>query len=123
MPIIRKSDAPLFELPNLKVRGLASPKRGAKETCVWHLSLAPGAEGFPHRVTREEIFVVTAGDAVATLDGKTHELHQGDALVVPSGVEFALANRSADAFEAVVSLPVGGRAVTGQGEITPPWTE
>lgn len=123
MPIIRKSDAPHFDLPNLSVRGLASPKRGAKETCVWHLSLSPGAEGFPHSVTREEVFVATAGNAVATLDGKTHELHEGDALVVPSGVEFALANRSSGVFEAVVSLPVGGKAVTPDGEITPPWTE
>jgi mannose-6-phosphate isomerase-like protein (cupin superfamily) len=123
MPIIRSTDAPRFELPDLVVLGLASPKRGARETCVWRVSLAPGAPGFPHTVTREEVFVATQGSAVATLSGESYNLEVGDALVVPAGVPFSIANRSALPFEAVVSFPVGGKAVTGEGELTPPWTE
>ena len=44
MPIIRHEESPRFELPHLVVQGLASPRRGAAETCVWRLSLAPGAD-------------------------------------------------------------------------------
>jgi quercetin dioxygenase-like cupin family protein len=123
MSIIRRADAPRFELPGLVVEGLASPRRGASETCVWRIALAPGAPGVPHAVTREEIFVAVAGRARVTLAGESSELRAGDALVVPRGVDFALANPSAEPFEAVVSLPVGGQAVTPEGTFTPPWAE
>ena len=123
MPIIRHEESPRFELPHLVVHGLASPRRGAAETCVWRLSLAPGAPPVPHAVTREEIFVATAGAAEVTLDGKVSTLRAGDALVVPPGVEFSLANASAEPFEAVVAFPVGGKALLASGELCPPWTE
>jgi mannose-6-phosphate isomerase-like protein (cupin superfamily) len=108
-------------MPGLRVCGLASPARGAQETCVWRISLEPGTPGFPHAVTREEVFVATAGVARVTVDGVASELRAGDALVVPGGVEFALANEGAERFEAVVAFPVGGQAVTADGAFTPPW--
>ena len=123
MPIIRHADAPHFALPGLTVRGLAAPSRGASETCVWRITLAPGTPGLPHVVTREEVFVATSGVAEVSLDGEISQLRAGDALVVPSGVPFALGNVSTEPFEAVVALPVGGRAITGDGAFTPPWAE
>jgi len=123
MPIIRKNEAPVFDLPGLAVQGLASPARGSRETCVWRIALAPGAPGVPHAVTREEVFIATSGIAVAVVAGARHELRAGDALIVPAGVEFALSNPSDCAFEAVVTLPVGGQAVTSEGTFTPPWAE
>ena len=72
-------------------------------------------------MTREEIFVATAGVARVTVDGVSSELRAGDALVVPGGVQFALANDGAEQFEAVVAFPVGGQAVTADGTFTPPW--
>jgi mannose-6-phosphate isomerase-like protein (cupin superfamily) len=122
MPIIRASTAPTFTMPGLSVIGLASPSRGASETCAWRLTLAPGTPGAVHSVDREEIFVAIAGRALATVGGVDHELHAGDALVVPAGEPFALANPGAEPFEAVVALPVGGRASMPEGEaFTPPW--
>ncbi len=123
MPIIRQADSPRFALPGLRVLSLASPKRGAAENSVWRLFLEPGAPPVPHTVTREEIFVAVTGTARATLDGRSFELPAGDVLVVPPGVPFALANETAETFEAVVTFPVGGRAVTAEGEFTPPWAE
>ena len=123
MPIIRSDESPRFELPFLVVHGLASPRRGAAETCVWRLSLAPGAPPVPHAVTREEIFVATAGAAEVSLAGQASTLRAGDALVVPAGVEFSLGNSSTEPFEAIVAFPVGGTAVTEAGELRPPWTE
>jgi mannose-6-phosphate isomerase-like protein (cupin superfamily) len=121
--IIREADAPCFQLPGLTVRGLASPRRGARETSVWRILLAPGTPGTPHAVTREEVFVATAGTAQVTLAGGTSELRTGDALVVPAGVPFSLANVGDEPFEAIVSFPVGGQAVVGDGAFTPPWAE
>src|SRR3954470_3995671 len=115
MPIISHTTAPCFELPGLTVHALASPSRGATETCVWRISLGPGTPGLPHQVTREEIFVITAGTARVTIDGATSDLVAGDALVVPQGVPFCLENVSKKPCEAVVSFPVGGQAVTSEG--------
>jgi quercetin dioxygenase-like cupin family protein len=123
MPIIRNEESPRFEMPHLVVHGLASPRRGATETCVWRLALAPGAPPVPHSVTREEIFVATAGAAEVSLGGAVSTLRAGDALVVPAGVEFSLSNASSVPFEAVVALPVGGKALLASGELCPPWTE
>ena len=123
MPIIRSSAAPQFTVPGLTVTGLAAPSRGARETCVWRLSLAPDTPGTPHSVDREEIFVVLAGRAVATLDGEQLELAPGDALIVPAAQPFALANPHAEPFEAIAVLPVGGLAAMPAGApFAPPWT-
>ena len=85
--------------------------------------LAPGTPGVPHSVTREEVFVGISGQAVVTLAGEEHALGPGDAVIVPPDTLFALANRSDEPFEAVVSLPVGGRAITTGEPFTPPWAE
>jgi quercetin dioxygenase-like cupin family protein len=123
MAIIAASQAAQFNLPGLTVQGLASPSRGASETSAWRLTLDPGTPGFPHSLTNEEIFVAIAGTATVTMNGQTHPLSAGDALIVPAGLEFALANLSEEPFEAVVALPVGGQAVTADGTFTPPWAE
>jgi len=122
MPIIKSSSAPAFELPGLRVVGLASPARGARETSVWRIALAAGTPGTPHTVDREEIFIALAGRAVATVGDATHALAAGDALIVPAGTPFALANPHAEPFEAVAAQPCGGRARMPDGEpFTPPW--
>jgi quercetin dioxygenase-like cupin family protein len=123
MPLIRAETAARFTLPGLEVTGLAAPSRGARETSVWRLRLEPDAPGVAHSVDREEIFVVLAGRALATLAGETAELRPGDALVVPAGQTFALAGAGGEAFEAVALVPVGARASMPQGEpFAPPWT-
>jgi quercetin dioxygenase-like cupin family protein len=123
MPIIKHSAAPSFSLPGLTVTGLASPSRGAHETSVWRLAIAPGTPGAEHTLDREEVFIALSGRAVATLGGERHELAAGDALIVPANVVFSLANPGSEPFEAVAALPVGGRAAMPAGEpFAPPWT-
>jgi quercetin dioxygenase-like cupin family protein len=95
MPVIPAATAPTFTMPGLAVTGLAAPSRGATETSIWRLTLAPGAPGSEHTIDREEVFVVLAGRAVATIDGDQHHLRPGDALVVPPHRPFSLANPTA----------------------------
>jgi quercetin dioxygenase-like cupin family protein len=123
MNLIRKAEAPVFTMAGLTVTGLASPRRGAMETCVWRVRLAPSSPGVPHSVTREEIFVGLQGTALVTIDGAEHVLGPGDAIIVPPNTPFSLANPSSEPFEAVVSFPVGGKAVTTSSPFTPPWAE
>jgi mannose-6-phosphate isomerase-like protein (cupin superfamily) len=124
MPIISSISSPTFELPFLSVTGMAAPSRGARETCVWRLTLAPGAPAVPHAIDREEIFVVLAGQARGELGNQRFELCPGDTLIVPAGQTFALANPGDEPFVAMAVMPVGGRAQLAEGEaFAPPWTQ
>ncbi len=124
MTIIRSAEAPVFDIPGVRFHGLASPKRGARETCAWRVRLAAGTPPTVHRLTREEIFVALSGTATVHLDGATHALEAGDAAVIPADTDFALGNPGAEPFEAVVIFPVGGQAMhPGQEPFTPPWAE
>ena len=122
MPLIRSSAAPSFDIPDLSVLGLAAPSRGARETCVWRVTLPPGAAGAAHTVDREEIFVALSGEARFALDGEDEALTPGDTLIVPAGRTFCLSNPGAQPFTALAVLPVGGRAAMPGGEpFSPPW--
>ncbi len=122
MTLIPANTAPRFEIPNAIFTGLASPSRGARETAVWRVKLAPGATPMVHQVTREEVFVAISGTAQATVAGKPIELSAGSALIVPPDTDFSLANAGPEPFEAVALLPVGGMArMAGDAPFTPPW--
>jgi mannose-6-phosphate isomerase-like protein (cupin superfamily) len=122
MPIIKSSEAPTFDHGDLVVTGLASPSRGSRETSTWRLVLAPGCAGTQHSVDREEIFVVLAGSAVATLDGRDMAVAAGDTLIVPPHTPFALANPNGAPCEALAIFPVGGCAQLPASEpFVPPW--
>jgi mannose-6-phosphate isomerase-like protein (cupin superfamily) len=124
LPHISKNDAPTFTLPGLTFTGLAAPSRGATETSVWTLEIAPETPGTPHSVDREEVFVAVAGRAAVELSGTRLELEAGEALVVPAGEPFAIANPHAEPFRAVAAAPVGCHAVLpGGAPFAPPWTE
>lgn len=122
MPVLKPSDSPIFTIPGATFTGLASPSRGSVETSVWRVRLDPKTPGMPHRVTREEIFVVTSGSARAIVDGESHDLTAGCTLIVPPNVEFSLENAGAVAFDAIALMPAGGAAVMGDGApFTPLW--
>lgn len=56
--------------------------------------------------------------------GSDGRAETGDAIVVPAGVEFELANAGAVPLRLVCCLPVGGQGVIGDGApFTPPWAE
>lgn len=124
MPHIAKDAAPTFTIPGLPVTGFAAPSRGATETSLWMIELAPGAPATPHTMDREEVFVALAGRATATVAEREHDVSAGEALIVPAGETFALANPHGEPFRAVVALPVGGRARLADGDaFIPPWAE
>ena len=52
MPHIAKDNAPTFTIPGLTVIGFAAPSRGASETSVWRIAVAPETAGVPHSVDR-----------------------------------------------------------------------
>lgn len=124
MPVIHAPSAPTHDLGGARFTSLASPMRGAIDTAVWRVELAPGAPPTPHSVTREEVFVVTEGTASVRIDGVDETATAGDAIVVPAGVQFELSNGGSTPLQLVCCLPVGGQAVLADGTaFTPPWAE
>ena len=122
MPLITAASAPQFPIPGVTFTGLASPTRGASDTAVWKLSVAPGSVGTTHQLTREEIFVCLSGTASARLGDEVLALSPGDAMIVPPHTDFGLDNPGDTPFEALTICPVGGQAVLpGQAAFTPPW--
>src|SRR5947199_10845877 len=122
MAVIPAPSAPTHELPGARFTSLATPSRGSTDTSVWLVELEPGHPAQPHRLTREEVFVVLDGQARVSLDGETCRAEPGDAIVVPAGVPFALAAAGKQPLRALCCLPVGGQGQLPDGEpFTPPW--
>jgi len=122
MPVLPAPTAPVHEIEGARFRSLATPSRGAAETAVWQVEIAPGAPATPHSLTREEIFHVLAGEAAITLDGAEHAVAAGDTIVVPPDVPVAIANPGAAPLRMLCVQPVGGQAKLADGTaFTPPW--
>jgi mannose-6-phosphate isomerase-like protein (cupin superfamily) len=122
MAVIPAPSAPTHELGGARFTSLATPSRGSSDTSVWLVEIAPGTPGTPHRLTREEVFVVLSGRAEVHLDGDVSVAGAGDAIVVPAGVPFALAPAGDEPLRALCCLPVGGQGQLADGEpFTPPW--
>ena len=124
MPVLRAPAAPTHDLGHARFTSLATPNRGSAETSVWIVEIPPGAPATPHSLTREEVFVVLEGTASAQIAGHAEPAQAGDAIVVPAGVEFELANAGAGPLRLVCCLPVGGQGRLADGTtFTPPWAE
>jgi mannose-6-phosphate isomerase-like protein (cupin superfamily) len=122
MAVIPAPGAPTHELGGARFTALATPSRGSTDTSVWSVEITPGTLGAPHRLTREEVFVVLDGRAEVLLDGVRSTAGPGDAVVVPAGVPFALTAVGRTPLRALCCLPVGGQAQVGEdAPFTPPW--
>jgi quercetin dioxygenase-like cupin family protein len=120
--VIRHAEAPRFEVEGAEVTGYASPSRGSHRVSAWQLRLGPGVSSPLHQLSEGETFIATSGRASFEFAGRTHEIGAGDAICVPPGTEFRLANSFADPFEAICCMPSDGMGQIGDGEpFTPPW--
>ena len=123
MPIYRSADAVPHQLHGTVFHAFASPSTGSKELCTWRIEIAPGTAGVPHRIGRDEVFILAAGRLSTTVDGVAGRLEPGDVLVVPAGSEFRADNEGAEPAEAWVTTSAGFEATLPDGRtITPPWT-
>jgi quercetin dioxygenase-like cupin family protein len=122
MPVITSPADATHEAGGARFTSLATPSRGSAETSVWRVEIAPGTPATPHSLTREEVFVVLEGAAAVSIDGVESSAGAGDAIVVPPGVAFGVANETTAPLRMLCCLPVGGQALLGDGTpLTPPW--
>lgn len=122
MPVTTRPQQPTHMLPGADFTSLATPRSGSNDTSVWEVRLAPGHPATPHRLTRQEVFVVLDGHGSARIDGLEHPITAGSVLVVPHDTDFSIEATGTDTLVALCCLPVGGQAVVGDAEpFVPPW--
>ncbi|MEA2479058.1 MAG: hypothetical protein QOJ07_980 [Thermoleophilaceae bacterium] len=120
--VIRGDDAPRFGQDGTEITGYAAPSRGSAGVAAWRLRLHPGAASPLHELTAGEAFLVLSGRGSFEVAGERHEVGAGDAICVPPGARFKLANEHDEPFEAIACMPAGGKAsVDGGDPFVPPW--
>ncbi|MEQ1770667.1 MAG: cupin domain-containing protein [Devosia sp.] len=123
MPLIKNTRAPHFTIPGVEFISLAAPSRGSQENALWQAVIAPRTTGVVHHMTREEILLAVSGDGIVRIAGEAHRLTTGDTFAIPAFTDFQLESATDEPFEAIVVLPVGGRAVVaGEPSFAPPWS-
>ncbi|MBG0560135.1 cupin domain-containing protein [Actinoplanes aureus] len=123
MPIYRSADAVQHRMHGTVFHAYASPSTGSRELCTWRIEVAAGTTGMPHRVGRDEVLILFAGQLSITLDGVAGVVDPGDVLVIPAGAEFRVDNNGEVPAEAWVTTSAGFAATLPDGTtLTPPWT-
>jgi quercetin dioxygenase-like cupin family protein len=123
MPILKLEDAPEFSLNGTRIRGMASPSRGAAETMCWRVEFSSGQQLPTHAHDHEEVFHVLSGRAIVSLDEEETALGPGDTVMIPSGVShFAYTGEGEEATFLAI-MPVGTVMIRPDGErVAPPWS-
>jgi quercetin dioxygenase-like cupin family protein len=122
MPVVREQDAVAHRLHGATFRSFVAPSSGSGELCAWRLEVGAGTVGVPHRVSREEVLLVLAGELTVTIAGVRAALGAGEVAFVPAGALFGLDNVSGAPATAWVTTSVGLEATLADGStISPPW--
>ncbi|MEU4622180.1 cupin domain-containing protein [Actinoplanes sp. NPDC023801] len=122
MPIYRRAEAVAHRLHGSVFHAYASPSTGSRELCAWRIEITGGVTGVPHRVSRDEVLMISAGELAVSIDGVAGRVVAGDVLVVPAGTEFRADNEGPATVEAWVTTSAGFEATLPDGStITPPW--
>lgn len=122
MPVVREQDAVQHQLHGATFHSFVAPASGSSELCAWRLDVAAGTTGMPHRVSREEVLLVLAGELTATIDDAGTVVRAGEVAFVPAGARFSVDNVSGAPATAWVTTTVGLEATMADGStISPPW--
>ncbi|WP_430780016.1 cupin domain-containing protein [Actinoplanes sp. G11-F43] len=122
MTVFRESQAVAHRLDGVVFHAFASPSTGSRELCAWRVEIASGVTGSAHRVGRDEVLMVLAGELSFSLDGVAGRVAAGDVLVVPAGSEFRAGNDGPVTASAWVTTSAGFAATMPDGtSLTPPW--
>jgi quercetin dioxygenase-like cupin family protein len=124
VPVIRADQAAVHQMHGTSFTAYASPARGSRELCAWHIEIPGHTEGVRHHVSREEVLYVLSGTIRASLDGQAEDATAGDVIVVPAGARFGADNLADEPATAWVTTSVGLLGVLPDGSwISPPWVK
>lgn len=122
MPFVPAADAVVHEMHGVRFVSYAASALGSKELCAWRTEVSAGRAGPPHRISREEVFLVLSGSLELTIDGETRSLSAGDTAVAPPGSSLGLVNATEKPATMWVTTSTGLEAELADGSrISPPW--
>ncbi|RZS33896.1 quercetin dioxygenase-like cupin family protein [Herbihabitans rhizosphaerae] len=122
MSVVHAGDAEVHEMHGATFTSYVAPRTGSGELCAWRLDIKPDTTGVAHSVTREEVLYLLDGELRVTVEGVTHTVIKGDAVLVPAGATLRVDNLGPTTATAWVSTSVGLEGVLADGtRITPPW--
>jgi len=124
VPVIHAAQAAVHTMHGTSFTAYASPQRGSREFCAWHIEIPGHTTGVRHHVSREEVLYVLSGTIQASVDGRAEHAAAADAILVPAGAQFAVDNLADRPATAWVTTSVGFRGILPDGSwIAPPWTQ
>ena len=85
MPVIRSAEVTAQDVHGVTFTAYANSTTGTAELCAWSTRIPAGQPGLPHRISKEEIFLVTAGTPRFTIDDESVDAQPGDVVVAPAG--------------------------------------
>ena len=122
MPFVPAAEAVTRDLHGVRFTSYAASATGSRELCAWRTEVPGGATPPPHRISREEVFLVLSGAVEITIDGETRALAAGDCAVAPPGSLLRLANPAAGPALLWVCSTLGLTATLADGSVVaPPW--
>jgi quercetin dioxygenase-like cupin family protein len=123
MPVLDQQDAHVHAMHGTTFSSYVAPALGSQQICAWSIDVAVDSTGVAHRVSHEEVLLVTAGRLHVELDGVASTVDAGGVVFVPCGTDIRVGAGSEGA-TAWVTTSVGLTATTGDGTtIVPPWTQ
>ena len=124
MPVIHADQAAVHTMHGTSFTAYASPQRGSRELCAWHIEIPGRTTGIRHHVSREEVLYLLSGTVQVSLDGQAEQAAVGDVILVPAGARFGVDNLSDEPATAWVTTSVGLLGVLPDGSwFSPPWTQ
>ena len=106
MTIVRREDRPVLArgpaLPTLQ--RLVDRENGSEAVTVLINRFAQGESVPEHIHDVEEVLVVTDGECVVTIDGRSYAVREGDAVIVKPGATHSIAHRSEESCTIVAVL-------------------
>lgn len=124
MPVIRATEGTAHALHGATFTAYANSSTGSAELCAWSLRLPPGQPGLEHRISKEELFLVTSGSPHIRVNGEPAELSAGDVVIAPAGCLLQVENPGSQHSEIWVTTSRGLNAAMPDGSrISPPWAQ
>jgi mannose-6-phosphate isomerase-like protein (cupin superfamily) len=124
MPVIRSTEATRHEIHGAEFIAYANTGTGSAELCAWSLRLPAEQPGLAHKISQEEVFLVTAGAPRVSIDGEAATLAPGDVAIAPAGCLLRVDNPGAQPSTLWVTTRTGLTAQLDDGSsLTPPWAQ
>jgi mannose-6-phosphate isomerase-like protein (cupin superfamily) len=124
MPVIRSNEGTAHDVHGTTFTAYANSGTGTADLCAWSTRIPVGEPGLPHRVSREELFLVTEGAPRFTIDEEIVDAQPGDVVVTPAASLLTIEAIGDQDSIIWVTTRLGLTAKLPDGtEFAPPWAQ